>query len=329
MKTWFAVALTLSALVGFAGAAEPAGRAHQSAAAFRIVSDQPSTPAVAERVAGSTLVVVGDKTTPRAAEAVLWTKRSTGSATVRSTAGALTKVAAEPVAADVEIRTVAGQADDSILEAATPPSPITARAEEPVIAPAPVAPAPMAMGSPVDPYVCKSLFGPGNQIDDLGLLQLSVDTRAMTGTLSEDGAPTLATDEDIPTSEAAKRIGVYANATPVGDGCLRFDCGNGFYWAAPSFYHRPLYFEQAGVERYGHYVHGDCVQSAVSTAHFFGDFLILPYKLGASPYQCLDYTLGRYRPGNCNPKQPRLDPISRRGLFFQAVTVTGLVFLAP
>lgn len=108
---------------------------------------------------------------------------------------------------------------------------------------------------------------------------------------------------------------------------------SGFCWAAPAVYHRPLYFEQPNVERYGHYVSvckgGNCLQSAVCAAHFFGTIPLLPYKVGADPCGEKQYVLGCYRPGSCNPHQLVKPELSCRGLALQGVTVTGLIFLIP
>jgi hypothetical protein len=58
--------------------------------------------------------------------------------------------------------------------------------------------------------------------------------------------------------------------------------GRGWYtstatWHAPGIWHRPLYFEDASLERMGR-SHG-CLQPAVSTAHFFGRMITLPYQV--------------------------------------------------
>jgi hypothetical protein len=106
-----------------------------------------------------------------------------------------------------------------------------------------------------------------------------------------------------------------------------------FYWAAPGFYHRPLYFEQINVERYGHHVCcgpcSDCAQSAVCAAHFFASVPLLPYKMGADPCCERQYTLGHYRPGSCNPHQWHFVRPTRDGLACEAMMITGLIFLIP
>lgn len=107
----------------------------------------------------------------------------------------------------------------------------------------------------------------------------------------------------------------------------------GFCWAAPSVYHRPLHFEEPNLERYGHYValveDHTCLQSAVSAAHFFGSLPLMPYKLGADPCWERHYVLGCYRPGTCNPHQLIRPELSARGLLYQGLFTTGAVFVTP
>ncbi len=106
-----------------------------------------------------------------------------------------------------------------------------------------------------------------------------------------------------------------------------------FDWVAPSLYHWPLYFEQPNVERYGHYVSvcdgGNILQSAACAAHFFATIPVLPYKLGADPCHERQYVLGSYRPGSCNPHRLIRPELSARGLIYQGVFTTGVVFITP
>jgi hypothetical protein len=50
-----------------------------------------------------------------------------------------------------------------------------------------------------------------------------------------------------------------------------------YTWTSPVFYHRPLYFEQPNLERYGH-GRARIVQPLLSSAHFFGSIPLVPYK---------------------------------------------------
>ena len=102
-----------------------------------------------------------------------------------------------------------------------------------------------------------------------------------------------------------------------------------FLWAPPLNRHKPLFFAQPNLERYGHYYGCNLTQSAISTAHFFATIPVLPYKMGTQPpCECV-YDLGHYRPGNCNPHYWEVWPISATGLAYQALFVNGWVFFVP
>lgn len=70
-----------------------------------------------------------------------------------------------------------------------------------------------------------------------------------------------------------------------------------FTWASPAFYHRPLYFEQPNLERYG-IGHRKCFQPIFSGIHFYGNVFLLPVKLMTQPPGERSSTLGHQRPGN-------------------------------
>jgi hypothetical protein len=90
-----------------------------------------------------------------------------------------------------------------------------------------------------------------------------------------------------------------------------------YTWTASQLCHKPLYFEDVQLERYGHMA-GPWVQPFASAANFFLTFPILPYKIGLElPNECI-YTLGYYRPGDCAPYLFDPLPISVRGLFFES-----------
>ncbi len=99
-------------------------------------------------------------------------------------------------------------------------------------------------------------------------------------------------------------------------------------WTASGLCHKPLYFEQVQLERYGHEI-GPVLQPLVSSAHFFGSIPILPYKMGIHPPNECQYTLGYYRPGNCAPYMVPPFPISLRGAAVQAGAVIGGAALLP
>jgi hypothetical protein len=101
-----------------------------------------------------------------------------------------------------------------------------------------------------------------------------------------------------------------------------------FTWKAAGYCHKPLYFEDWQLERYGH-SHGPLADPFFSAAHFFVTLPVLPYKMGVElPWECV-YPLGYYRPGDCAPWMVPAVPISLRGFAVEAATITGIVFLVP
>ena len=99
-----------------------------------------------------------------------------------------------------------------------------------------------------------------------------------------------------------------------------------FTWTASSLCHKPLYFENQQLERYGH-THGPILQPIHSTAHFFVSLATLPYAASIHPPNECRYALGYYRPGNCAPWLKDPIPLSLDGLRRQALITTGLSFI--
>ena len=94
-------------------------------------------------------------------------------------------------------------------------------------------------------------------------------------------------------------------------------------WRTPNMSHRPIYFEDENLERYG--IGYGRWQPLVSGTKFFTEAIFLPYRVGAQhPGQCV-YEMGYYRPGDCVPAFRREFELSRRGFFNQAMGF-GLVF---
>jgi hypothetical protein len=101
-----------------------------------------------------------------------------------------------------------------------------------------------------------------------------------------------------------------------------------YQWSCTALCHRPLYFEQVNVERYGYTV-SPLLQPAISGAHFFATIPTLPYKLVAQPPRECVYTLGYYRAGSRAPRRwhhVNWDPTAAT---VEGLLVTGLVFLIP
>ncbi len=99
-----------------------------------------------------------------------------------------------------------------------------------------------------------------------------------------------------------------------------------FTWKASGTCHKPLYFEDVHLERYGH-SWNPVLQPFLSGAHFFTSVVVLPYKIGLNPPNECMYTLGYYRPGSCAPYMIDPLPLSLRGALLQGAAVTGGVFL--
>ena len=99
-------------------------------------------------------------------------------------------------------------------------------------------------------------------------------------------------------------------------------------WKASNLCHKPLYFEEVNLERYGHTA-GPILQPIVSSAHFFANIAVLPYKMGIHPPNECQYALGYYRPGDCAPWIVPPVPISLRGAAAQAAAVTTGFWLIP
>lgn len=136
----------------------------------------------------------------------------------------------------------------------------------------------------------------------------------------------------LSTSSAYKEVDSYLIVDERSDlatnGLVGGDFPTSYTWMTPGTYHRPLYFEQVNLERYGTGVHS-ALQPALSAAHFFTTIPVLPYKMGSQCPTSTEYTLGHYRPGDCTPHQLHHRPWSWRGAGVQALFVTGMVFAAP
>ena len=101
-----------------------------------------------------------------------------------------------------------------------------------------------------------------------------------------------------------------------------------FTWKASALCHKPLYFEQIQLERYGHTT-GPFTQPFFSGGHFILNIAMLPYKMGINPINECQYSLGYYRPGSCAPWLISPVPLSLRGAMSEAATIFGGGALFP
>lgn len=101
-----------------------------------------------------------------------------------------------------------------------------------------------------------------------------------------------------------------------------------YQYHASALCHKPLYFEQVQLERYGHTA-GPIRQPLLSGAHFIGSLVALPYQMAISPPTECEYSLGYYRPGNCAPWMIPPIPLSLRGATAEVAAALGMVYLIP
>lgn len=101
-----------------------------------------------------------------------------------------------------------------------------------------------------------------------------------------------------------------------------------FTWKASNLCHKPLYFEDPQLERYGHTV-CPLAQPFISRARFWLTIPVLPYLMGVNPPNECIYDLGMYRPGNCAPYMLNPIPISLRGGLMEAGAIVGGVAIFP
>jgi hypothetical protein len=141
-----------------------------------------------------------------------------------------------------------------------------------------------------------------------------------------------------PLNELGINIAIPAGELPTDHGAVCLESMNTpsvrsfptsmYHWDATCFCHRPLYFEEINLERYG-YGCGCCLQPLASAAHFFGTIPALPYCMAAEcPHECV-YTLGHYRPGSCPPWRCHWPPADLLAAAAEGGVWTGMIFLIP
>jgi hypothetical protein len=148
-----------------------------------------------------------------------------------------------------------------------------------------------------------------------------------TGTGRQSIAIARLSDEDL---------GVIAQVWRVPSECTLGDVGAvdrcwmamTYTWKASNLCHKPLYFEDEQLERYGHSA-GPILQPLKSTAHFFVRTITLPYQMGIHPANECQYALGFYRPGNCAPWLCDPIPLSLSGARHEATAALAAGFILP
>jgi hypothetical protein len=101
-----------------------------------------------------------------------------------------------------------------------------------------------------------------------------------------------------------------------------------FNWVASNLAAQPAYWDDVPLERYGQSV-CPLAQPGISGVKFFLTFPIIPYKIGVDRTHDLIYTLGYYRPGSPTPPVRQVLPFEWDAAIFEALAVTGMVFILP
>ncbi|MCA9187359.1 MAG: hypothetical protein R3E01_23965 [Pirellulaceae bacterium] len=115
---------------------------------------------------------------------------------------------------------------------------------------------------------------------------------------------------------------------PRGDNVARSWTPLTFTWKATALCHKPLYFEDVNLERYGHSA-GPIAQPFVSGAHFFASIALFPYNSTLHPPNECIYTLGLYRPGSCAPWLVHAFPLSDTAALAEGGNIAALIGILP
>lgn len=91
--------------------------------------------------------------------------------------------------------------------------------------------------------------------------------------------------------------------------------------------YQPLYFQQINHERYGWDL--GVFQPIVSTAQFYGDVLLFPYKFAANPPWHCDANVGYALPGDPEPLRFLTTPFSWRGVVGEVGVAVGGAAVFP
>ncbi|QDT57379.1 hypothetical protein Pan44_54480 [Caulifigura coniformis] len=115
---------------------------------------------------------------------------------------------------------------------------------------------------------------------------------------------------------------------PVFEGADRNFIDIEYCWDASNLFHTPLYFEDVGLERYGH-TYSEPFQSIASATKFGVQLAGLPYQMAMAPVHKREYPLGYYRPGDPAPYKAYQVPLNGEAAFKAAYFYTGMSFIVP
>ena len=99
-------------------------------------------------------------------------------------------------------------------------------------------------------------------------------------------------------------------------------------WAPTNLWYHPLYFEDVGLERYGH-TRKPWIQPFVSSTKFFGQAIGMPYQMVLHPPKSREFALGYYQPGEWAPKKRYQIPFNEEAAATEFLWVTGVLLLIP
>lgn len=101
-----------------------------------------------------------------------------------------------------------------------------------------------------------------------------------------------------------------------------------FQWAASELRYRPLYFEDAMLERHGQTRH-PLVQPLASGTRFILTFPVLPYAMTVNPPRPAITSLGHFRPGSGAPLMLQRPPLQTNAGLMESGVWLGVLFLLP
>jgi hypothetical protein len=164
---------------------------------------------------------------------------------------------------------------------------------------------------------------PGSVDDDEPEAIPSLLSDVPLSSVSLDITPPAGDFPDPPSSEyfgALPEVSMTSNPAPA-----QFQ--HAYYWPASSMCHRPLYFQEYHLERYGESL--GILQPGVSAVRFFGTVPALPYLMAQRP------PMRTICPSTDDPwlgpptRWSLLDPWDLPSTMVEASVITGLVFLIP